>query len=377
MFRCPRCSTPLQPLRKQGLCIWACAECDGRLATVATLCRTLEPAFVHRTWSAARERGEPSARACPGCRSTMRSSAPDGADSALRLDVCVVCQLVWFDARELDSAPKKRVQPPTDPPQLSPAARAAAARFDVELQRERAGPLEPDGELPWRGLEGFGSPRAPLHDAARTTPWLTWFLAFACAAVTVGFQLLSSDGRSELLDTFTNGSTWGSLYGASAHFGYTLVDGAFSFALHLSFVSLAVNLAALLAFLPAVEEALGRARLFLLIYVASLAGLLVEALAGVDPTFGPVGAGAGLAGALAWFALAYPHVRLSIDVGGASLASSARVVFAAFVVLQIALGFALRDPSLALAPIGGVVVGLAWWGVPRVAGLHGVPLGAE
>ncbi|MBK7874570.1 MAG: rhomboid family intramembrane serine protease [Planctomycetes bacterium] len=377
MFRCPRCTTPLQPLRKQGLCIWGCAECDGRLATVATLRRTLEPGFVHRTWSYAREHREPSARMCPGCRSAMRSSAPDGADSALRLDVCVACQFVWFDARELDGAPKKRVQPPPDSPQLSPAAREAAARFDVELQRERAGPLEPDGELPWRGLEGFGSPRAPLHDAARTTPWLTWFLAAACLVVTAGFHLLSDGPRDELLETFASGSTWRLLRGGSAIFGYTLVDGAFSFALHLSIVALVVNVGALLAFLPAVEEALGRVRLLFLIYVASLAGLFVEALAGVDPTFGPVGAGAGLAGALAWYALAYPHVRLSFGVGGANLASSARVVFAVFVALQVVLGFALRDPSLALAPIGGVVVGLAWWGVPRLAGLHGVPLGAD
>lgn len=373
MFRCPRCDVPLEALRKQGLCIWACGACQGRLATVATLRRALDAAFVYRLWSTARVHAGESPLDCPGCRRKMRSSAAPHGEERLHLDACTGCQCVWFDAGEYEESPAKPAEPKPDDHALSPRARAAAAEFRVRQQHPGDASRDPDEVVLWRGLSGFGSPVATADDEAWSRPWTCWILAALCVLASLGFAALDAGGRDTLLCFL---DAWGSsahtLGAGRGQLATVLVDGAASFCLHASMLLLVVDLAALGTVVPAVEEALGRGRLLVLLFLGAVGGALASLHAP------PLGAGAGITAALAWYALEFPRVRLALHPSGARwkrarpAAPTALAVAVLWCALQCGLALVLGEPRLVFACGAGLLAGLAWWGVPRALQLHGL-----
>lgn len=149
-LRCPRCDAELAGPNRHDGPSYRCARCGGRAVTLAGL-RPRHPAVTLRAvWQATspdRELG------CPACHTRMLAVKPDFGEVILALDVCRRCQLVWFDAGELEQLPAlelaaPRVVPswPTD----AAAASALSARLS-DLATPSAG--TDSGEAAWVALE--------------------------------------------------------------------------------------------------------------------------------------------------------------------------------------------------------------------------------
>jgi Zn-finger nucleic acid-binding protein len=133
---CPDCAAPLTQVRTAGAALWRCADCAGLAATLAVVRKLASPQLIAATWSAARALGD-DGRACPSCRHAMREV--DAPPSGPRVDICLRCELAWFDVGELevlsDRAGTDRRS--GDQPSMSAAAREMVARLQVDLLAER------------------------------------------------------------------------------------------------------------------------------------------------------------------------------------------------------------------------------------------------
>lgn len=76
-----------------------CASCGGSAANLALL-RVVGAAELARDIWASSGELESSSKACPSCTNEMGEQS----EGTPRLDLCVRCQLVWFDGGELSAA---------------------------------------------------------------------------------------------------------------------------------------------------------------------------------------------------------------------------------------------------------------------------------
>jgi Zn-finger nucleic acid-binding protein len=100
--KCPRCDIALQPQIVTAGTFWKCHGCGGRGVGLAVLRVALTPESINPLWlSAIDTRGQSGSRgcACPSCRNPM-IEVPLPGSSELKVDVCRLCQFVWFDIRE-------------------------------------------------------------------------------------------------------------------------------------------------------------------------------------------------------------------------------------------------------------------------------------
>lgn len=292
MFTCPRCSVRLVPARKLGTCVWECASCRGRLATVAALRRAFDAAAVRAIWESARGRDTQPGVRCPGCRRAMRAADVRFGGDVSEVDACTGCQFVWLDADEHARLP--RAQPRER--ELSTAARAAVAR--AELARSRLA-RPPSGAFRQLGAV-FGLPVLADDRPYRTWPLLTWTLALACiTASLVAWQYGPLDP--------SHGGSFGRFSvracGSAAYFLLATLA-------HRDVLHLGLNLYFLLVFGGRVEEAIGPKTWCVLFVLAHGAGCLAQSLVAHDTSLS-IGASASVAALLAWHALTFPHARVS------------------------------------------------------------------
>lgn len=149
-LRCPRCERDLAGPSSHGGPGYRCEGCGGRAVTLAGLRRRHTPSALRAVWQATspdREIG------CPACHARMLAVKPDLGEVPLALDVCRRCQLVWFDADELDrlpaleiTAPRVSASWPSDGSPAMPVSSRLASR-----NRERAA-LDA-GEVGWIALD--------------------------------------------------------------------------------------------------------------------------------------------------------------------------------------------------------------------------------
>lgn len=98
-MRCPHCATALADRHEHDL-PFRLLRCAGHGCFVAG--EDLEPAMT-RALKRDLHKAPATTLDCPMCGSLMRQQATHG----LVLDVCEVCDGVWFDKGELDRAPAK------------------------------------------------------------------------------------------------------------------------------------------------------------------------------------------------------------------------------------------------------------------------------
>lgn len=352
--------------------MWGCASCSGRLATVAALRRVFDARAVGEIWQSARTRDAHGGVTCPGCRRAMRAGDARFGGELSEVDACPSCLFVWLDADEYVRVP--RAEPSRVAAPLSPPAREAAARLEVQLQREQSrldGALaRPDSA--WKTFLGtLGLPVEVEDRGSGALPWLTWLLALACVVA----------------------SLWVWQFGAETaeprtHFGFGRehVLGVGIHALgrvfaHGDVFQLVVSVYFLLAFGGRAEEARGRAGWLLLFACSTAAGAGAYVLASEQPGEAWLGTRASVAGLLAWYALAFPHVRVGWALFAPRRAShvhaqpvwfnvSALWALPLFAALQ-ALDAFLWSGTAALAACGaGAVAGAAIW---FVAERHATP----
>jgi Zn-dependent protease with chaperone function/Zn-finger nucleic acid-binding protein len=118
---CPSCGASLRPVDYEGLTILSCSACGGRLVSSSAAAKILarrevgfsdeqrrlavvvaqEGDHLRRQAVLARGRHETSLAPCPLCGKTMLRRHYD-LQSAVEVDVCLVCDRIWFQKDELE-----------------------------------------------------------------------------------------------------------------------------------------------------------------------------------------------------------------------------------------------------------------------------------
>ncbi len=162
---CPRCALRLKQVITGHGVLWACSNCGGRAVGVELLRRTFTPESINPLWlHAIRDEG-PRSGPCPSCHNPMiEVQLSDTA--AVKVDVCRLCHLVWFDAHEVDTLVPR-------PPPRAPSQKARGTIADT------TGPADREGASAWhrfpqRASRGMvETDRALLRDADLSPPDLS------------------------------------------------------------------------------------------------------------------------------------------------------------------------------------------------------------
>jgi len=109
---CPVCDEELVH-QTTGFAGWACPQGHGVAATIPVVRTQVDGDTVAELWDRSDE-AIPSGRACPFCRQLMvpveagvaGSAAGPGPAPPVRLDLCRLDQLIWFDPGELEELPR-------------------------------------------------------------------------------------------------------------------------------------------------------------------------------------------------------------------------------------------------------------------------------
>jgi membrane associated rhomboid family serine protease len=329
---------------------------------VGLLKQLRDPAAVTRAWLAAEAEAPAGGRPCPTCGRAMRHVTLEGFPT---LEVCTLCEMVWFDPKAYETFPSGADRAPraTDP--AADAAPAADARAVRAAQQANAAtePRAQSGDDPpdtwWKYLAAmFGMPVRDGEEQLDRPPWTTWGLvAFTCAVS---------------LCAFPNLNHWINVFGfipaqPQRYGGLTFVT---SFFLHGGIVHLVSNMYFLLLFGDNVEETIGVPRYLLLIFMSAVVGTALHGT--FDPHRGVplVGASGGIAGIMAFYALQFPRVRLKFIIGALWLGVYRWITvptwgFFAFWVTMQGLGVVAQVAGLSnissLGHMGGAAIGALFY----------------
>ncbi len=363
MFICPTCKVPLAKTKGSPGVFWRCPSCDGRSATISLLRKVVPVRLVNELWQSAGSGGRLRKRVCPACNHRMAEVPAHTEEGVQYLDVCTVCQFVWFDKQEyaaLPVVPKK----PSAKDLLPPEAREKLALMEIERIRAKAQDTDLGEDAPdawWQWIPAvLGMPVEHDAERLRSLPWLTWGIALLITAVSVAafFDLESVVAGFGLVP---------------AHFdrlgGLTFLT---AFLLHGGIYHLLGNQYFLLVFGDNVEDWLGRWRYFLLLVSATVVGDVAHILGDPDSLIPCIGASGGISGVLAFYALTFPKAKLGFMVRIYAwfrwVRMPAYLLFLAWVAIQL-LGTWSQLAGFShvsyLAHLGGAGVGVGYWLVTR------------
>jgi membrane associated rhomboid family serine protease len=274
--------------------------------------------------------------------------------TAVKVDVCRTCHLVWFDPNEFETLTP---QPSTGHAELPPKAREILALARVEqIAKDAEGPdfdSAPPDEW-WKGIAvAFGIPvefDAPQHER---TAWITWILG----AAMIGAMALAYPRLEEIIQQFGLIPAQALRYG-----GLTFITAFF---LHGGIFHLIGNAYFLLVFGDDVENFLGPIRYLLLLAMATFVGDLAHIAFDPHSVIPCVGASGGIAGVITFYALNFPEIRLGFRMAYRWIRLPAWFVFILWFLFQFVGSFEqfIGFTSVShIAHLGGALVGLAaWW----------------
>jgi len=153
---CPACRIPLTEMRTGTGIIWRCGKCHGRAVGLQLLRRTFTPESINPLWLHAIHNEGSIARPCPSCGNPMFEVALDSS-SGIRIEVCRICEFVWFDAGETQPL-QVRLSPKPAPPPLPQEAGEAIALAKVQQLAEQARGPDFDSAPPdewWKSIAAF------------------------------------------------------------------------------------------------------------------------------------------------------------------------------------------------------------------------------
>src|SRR5207237_3983382 len=117
---------------------------------------------------------------CPSCGNDMFEVALDSS-SEIRVEVCRICEFVWFDASETQALQARPLPKPKPQVVLPQEAREAIALAKVQQLAEQARGSDFDSAPPdewWKSIAAFfGMPVEFDAPAKKRHPAVTWFLA--------------------------------------------------------------------------------------------------------------------------------------------------------------------------------------------------------
>lgn len=315
MLSCPTCQSRLTRVQTSEGVVHACSTCRGRAVSLAVLRKeNTSSTFLKSLWVQARQARPKQSRPCPNCgRPMVKAGFPRVVGEPLVLDVCCRCQFVWFDLGEYGIVPRIVEEPVKKPkapgPRVSRQVRPPRrARTPVPVTAPR-GTASGDAlgseavDSIWQYLPGiFGLPVESGAPRVWSRPLVTWGLSAVMAIVTL--YLLGTGALIEAIQQ------WGFIPAEWArHSGLTLVS---SFFLHAGLWHLVSNAYFFLLFGDNVEDHLGKIKFLVLLAAAHVAGMAIHAMHGPYSDIPCVGASAGISGVIAYYAMAFPHVRIKL-----------------------------------------------------------------
>ena len=138
---CPDCHAKLKLDPAPVGALWACARCGGMAVNLAVLRKYLQKDIVKTFWRRMHT-GQPCQRSCPSCRQALRTFSVTVEDLPIHLDLCKVCQLIWFDKGEFGILPPALQVLPEDA--LSPAAKEKLALLKIQYAHDQQAGMEKD-----------------------------------------------------------------------------------------------------------------------------------------------------------------------------------------------------------------------------------------
>jgi Zn-finger nucleic acid-binding protein len=89
-------------MKQEGGLFFLCDQCGGRAATIPQVQRAVGEKYVTLLLHEINGATRVTSRKCPFCAMPMREFL--NLETALVLDACKGCSVVWFDAREFEQA---------------------------------------------------------------------------------------------------------------------------------------------------------------------------------------------------------------------------------------------------------------------------------
>jgi membrane associated rhomboid family serine protease/Zn-finger nucleic acid-binding protein len=273
--------------------------------------------------------------------------------TAVDLDVCKGCQLVWFDAGEYEAAPVVRrsgIRTTMPQPALEAAARAQARQIADYYKRRYGKDISLDeAMLMVPGVLGL-----PLEDESpplENIPWGTWV-----GAALIGLVSLYAFFVPEAIDRF-------GLIPADAFRlgGLTFVTAFF---IHAGVFQLITNLYFLAVFGDNVEDVLRPGTFVMLVVLGALGGEAAHVLFADARTEAVVGATGGISALVVFFGLKFPQAKLRyLWVFGWYTVPASAAVFLWFIAnvvggTQFLIGAGQSSPYVYLG--GGLTGALLW-----------------
>jgi Zn-finger nucleic acid-binding protein len=131
---CLNCQAELHRRTHPRGFLLSCHGCHSFAAHVGLLREVLPATMVGRLWSQARAATVRHGRKCPLC---SRPTALQLTHQNKTIEVCPLCQIIWFDPGDFPGNPAQ-LEAAFPRPALSPRAREALAIAQTQLIREQA-----------------------------------------------------------------------------------------------------------------------------------------------------------------------------------------------------------------------------------------------
>lgn len=106
-MRCPACTSELRAFDTTAGRVMRCETGHGTSISLPVLRRRFDETVA--LWRAA-SRQPKGGRPCPSCTSPMRTFSWESGAEHVELDACSPCQLVWFDAAEIEALKVRLVE---------------------------------------------------------------------------------------------------------------------------------------------------------------------------------------------------------------------------------------------------------------------------
>ena len=168
-----------------------CPRCNGQAAAESVVARLTSPKEARALLLAAAQpssAGDGEVLACPWCLAHMRDVTAPLANTSppevIRVDVCGSCQVVWFDAGELERIPRgTSVRTPAAPRPLTCELCGAPCRPDLDAICGYCGQLLAPAQMPTAA-----APERAAHDDVVELDGLTRSVRWLAKALREGIN---------------------------------------------------------------------------------------------------------------------------------------------------------------------------------------------
>lgn len=190
MYNCPRCHQALDQRAEDTGVYWHCDACGGNAVGFGVVRKHIGEKRMAGIWRQVFPVNNRNGCACPTCSRTMTEATVVLEGNELTLDLCRLCEFIWFDPGEYESLPlappKPHVLGEIDYPKLPMELREKLAMMKVDEIAAKARAEDPTPDASWKTLPSvLGLPVEMDSDPLDCIPWATYSLSAVIAVVSI------------------------------------------------------------------------------------------------------------------------------------------------------------------------------------------------